>query len=356
MNNGSIALRAGAVPSIDPGEHSRHWSQRHLTASEYSVFQELRAEYLSLDIAGHSRAKSLADAIIERDCAGQRLSYDDIRSLETALVRLEPGPRIRERLRAMRRDYMRLMGGAKDSIEPIPSDDADLKAQVEQLLSEFHTLAANSSRNQEVCARLFRTVSISTIAVVVCIAALGTFCWLQLGNNQNGPLWFRVVWALPYLPAVFFSMFAGTVGAYFSSVLRVQNLAAKRSMPTLMVEDVSFLSAAIAPVVGAFAGFLVFAIFASGLVTGEFLPKIEFREYNLVNTLNQFNSGLYGITQAVPVDKINNIKMLLAGLVSGFSERFFPDVLDWLSKGVGSLGQASQELRIESRGDKLGSD
>jgi hypothetical protein len=134
-------------------------------------------------------------------------------------------------------------------------------------------------------------------------------------------------------------MVAGTLGAYFSSVLRVQNLAAKRLTPTSAIESVSLLSAGIAPVVGAFAGFLLFTIFASGLVTGEFLPKIEFREYNVANPyLNQLNSGLWGITQAVPVDKIENVKLVLAALASGFSERFFPDVLDWLSKGMSPVG------------------
>jgi len=120
-----------------------------------------------------------------------------------------------------------------------------------------------------------------------------------------------------------------------------------------MVESVSFLSAAISPAVGAFAGFLVFAIFASGLVTGEFLPKIEFQQFNVViPDLNQLNSGLYGITQAVPVDRINNIKLLLAALVSGFSERFFPDVLDWLSKGLSPLGQRKE---LESKGSETSS-
>jgi hypothetical protein len=348
MNNGSITLQPGVTLWSDAATHSYNRKQQRLTPSQYSVFQELRAEYLSLDTTvGHSRAQALADAIIEQDRAGQRLSYDDIRALETALVRLEPGPRTRERLRAMRRDYTQLTGGTEDLTGQIPSDDSELKARVEQLLSEFHTIATNSGRNQELCARLFRIVSVSTIATVVCVAALGTFCWLQLGNNPKGALGWRIVWALPYLPAVFYSMAAGTLGAYFSSVLRVQNLAAKQLMPAPMVESVSFLSAAIAPVVGAFAGFLVFAIFASGLVTGEFLPKIDFR-----NNLDQLNSGLYGITQAVPVDKISNIKLLLAGLVSGFSERFFPDVLDWLSKGMSPLGY---KKKLESRAVKTSS-
>jgi hypothetical protein len=324
-----VGLLGGAAAHFNNRKH------RALTASEYSVFQELRAQYLSLDTTvGHQRAQALADAIIEQDRAGPALSYDDIRAMETALVRLEPVSRTRERLRAMRRDCVSLNGGTEDL--QLPSDEVDLKAQAEQLLVDFHAAATNSGRNQEICARLFRTVSLSTLVTVVCIAALGTVCRFQLGlqSNVEGPLWRQTIWALPYLPTVFYSMVAGTLGAYFSSVLRVQNLAAKRLTPASTVESVSMLSAGLAPVVGAFAGFLLFTIFASGLVTGEFLPKIVFSDYNVNSDLNQLNSGLWGITQAVPVDKIANIKLILAALVSGFSERFFPDVLDWLSKGM----------------------
>jgi len=235
MNNGSITMQPAMAAWSDAATHSYNRKHPRLTPSQYSVFQELRAEYLSLDTTvGHSRAQALADEIIERDRAGQRLSYDDIRALETALVRLEPGPRARERLRAMRRYYTQLTGGTQDFTGQVPSDDGELQAQIEQLLSEFHTLAANSGRNQELCGRLFRTVSVSTITVIVCIAAVGTLCWYQLGNTIEGPqyLWRRIVWALPYLPAVFYSMVAGTLGAYFSSVLRVQNLAAKQLTST----------------------------------------------------------------------------------------------------------------------------
>jgi hypothetical protein len=88
MNNGSITLQPGAALWTDGATPSNR-KQRRLTPSEYSVFQELRAEYLSLDTNGeHSRAQALADAIIERDRVGQRLSFDDVRSLETALIRL----------------------------------------------------------------------------------------------------------------------------------------------------------------------------------------------------------------------------------------------------------------------------
>jgi hypothetical protein len=212
MNNGSITLQPGAALWSDGATPSYNRKQGRLTPSEYSVFQELRAEYLSLDTNGeHSRAQALADAIIDRDRVGQRLTYDDVRALETALIRLEPGSRTRERLRAMRRDYLQLTGGTENTAAQLPSDDSELKAQIEQMLSEFHSLATSSGRNQELCGRLFRIVSVSTATVIIGIAALGTFCWLQLGNNPNGALGQRIVWSLPYLPAVFYSMVAGTL-------------------------------------------------------------------------------------------------------------------------------------------------
>ena len=38
--------------------------------------------------------------------------------------------------------------------------------------------------------------------------------------------------------------------------------------------------------------------------------------------------------QAGPLDQASNAKMLLAGLVSGFSERLFPDLLNRVSKAI----------------------
>jgi hypothetical protein len=302
--------------------------RRNLSHAEYSAFLELRAEYLCLDSAiEHPNARKLAEAIIEKERTDE-LNPDDIANLETALVRLEPQPRARQRLQALARTYSQMTGISQNSKEADLSDETMMRAAEEQLLNELHSLTTGLHRNQELCDRLFRTVSTWTMIVVTGVVALGTFCFIQSGRNWSDPLATKILWAIPYLPAVFYCMVAGATGAFLSSVLKVQDLAGRHPIAGSMLESQSLLSAGIAPAVGAFAGFLIFASFASGLLQGQLLPRIAFPD--AAHCYSVFD----GIMQAGPVDKLDNIKMLLAALASGFSERFFPDVMDWLGNGI----------------------
>jgi hypothetical protein len=316
-------------PAVNPRRRTRD-----LTISEYSVFQELRAQFLSLDLpADHLDAQRLADAIVRKDTAGQPLSHDDVNSLETVLVRLEPLPRVRERFRVMRHAWCQTSGVAENSLAPEPSDEAGLRAATEQMLSDLHLMLTSSRRNQELCAKLFRTILGSTLGLIAGLTVFGVFCCLTSGmyfdGTFKGSLWWKMVWAVPYLPALFYAMMAGAVGAFLSSVLRVQDLAARRSAALPVVDDPGLLSVAIAPFLGAFAGFLVFSCLAAHLVPlqQDLLPTL-----GLPNPMRWH--PFHGILAEGPVDIASNFKILLVGLASGFSERFFPDVMDWLSKGI----------------------
>jgi hypothetical protein len=305
---------------------------RDLTISEYSVFQELRAQLLSLDLpAGHLDAQRLADAIVSKDTAGQPLSHDDVNSLETVLVRLEPLPRVRERFRVMRHAWCRTSGVAENSLAPEPSDEAGLRAATEQMLSDLHLVMTNSQRNQELCSKLFRTILVSTLGVIVALTVLGVFCCLASGmygkTALENSLWWKIVWTIPFMPALLYAMMAGAVGAFLSAVLRVQNLAARQSAALAAFETPSLLSAAIAPFIGAFAGFLVFSCLASNLVPlrPNLLPALGIPAKMWL---------FHGILAESPLNVTSSFQTLLVGLASGFSERFFPDVMDWLSKGI----------------------
>src|ERR1700756_3240162 len=80
-----------------------------LSPAENSKFQELRAQYLSLDSSdGHPNARALGDSIIGKDREGRRITQDDVYALETVLVRLRPLERVREQLHAMVATYAQL--------------------------------------------------------------------------------------------------------------------------------------------------------------------------------------------------------------------------------------------------------
>ena len=154
---------------------------------------------------------------------------------------------------------------------------------------------------------------------------------MYFDGTFKGSLWWKIVWMVPYLPTLFYSMMAGAVGAFLSSLLRVQKLAARPPVALAAIEDPSLLSAAVAPFFGAAAGFLIFSALACNLIPlqKELLPMLARPDLKHWHPFNRESIFAFG-----PVDITSNLKILLAGLAGGFSERFFPDVMDWMSKGI----------------------
>jgi hypothetical protein len=334
----SAVIESANLPSVAqaPGRFASHRQHNNLSAAEYSNFRELCAQYLSLDLSdAHRNARSLAEEVIRRDLSAQQLTLNDINSLETALVRLEPIDRVRERLRSMSSIYSRLMGEPEKLLTFDQLDDGATRARAEQLLSELHTASIISRRNLEVCSRWIRLISLSTLVVIVGVISVGLFCCYAAGaiaGTTQTPLLLQIVWTLPYLPAIFYSMVAGAGGAFLSSLLRVQMLATRSTSSLVAIDNQSALTAIIAPVIGAFAGFFIFSFFATGLMQGDFMPKITTPDP--AHWISQWGGILEMGPPYGPTGSIDDFKLLLAGLASGFSERLFPNMLNSLAKGL----------------------
>jgi hypothetical protein len=127
-------------------------------------------------------ARALADDIIRKDKCGQRLTVDDINSLETALVRLEPLDRVRERLRSISSVYSQLLGEPEKLLTFDQLDEAATRARAEQLLSELHTASIISRRNLELCNRWIRLFSLSTLIVIFGVISVGLVCCYAAGT------------------------------------------------------------------------------------------------------------------------------------------------------------------------------
>jgi hypothetical protein len=91
----------------------------------------------------------------------------------------------------------------------------------------------------------------------------------------------------------------------------------------------SALTAIIAPVIGAFAGFFIFSFFATGMMQADFMPKITIPDSK--HWIAQWGGILEMGPPCGPSGSIDDFKLLLAGLASGFSERLFPVMLNSLS-------------------------
>jgi len=124
------------------------------------------------------------------------------------------------------------------------------------------------------------------------------------------------------LPPMFSMMIVGAIGAFISGLIRLQKMTAEPRLAMQAPVGPSLLGAIIAPVIGAFAAWFVFSCFAGQLLQGNILPVIDWDRGN--GHYPVFGS----ILAASPHDMTSNAKMLLAGLMSGFSERLFPDLLN----------------------------
>lgn len=324
------------------GDGARPKAHR-LSPAENSTFQDLRAQYLGLDSSdGHPNARALAEGVIGKDRDGQRLTLNDIYALETALVRLESFERVRERLRAMIATYSHLPSLLGQTIDFGKLDETATRARAEQLLDDIHAGAIASRRNLELCSRWTRWLSITTLIVIIAIFCTGyffcdaggavvRFTVVFKGQPEGAlPFWKQIAWTLPYLPSIFYSMMWGVLGAFLSSLLRVKTLATALAGPLGAPSDQNLLTAILNPLVGAFAGFFIFSFLASGFIGSSVAPSIKPLDYFPV--LGNL-SPIFGVGPPWG-DPTEDFKLLLAGLASGFSERLFPDMLDWLSKGL----------------------
>jgi hypothetical protein len=306
---------------------------RYLSADEYSAFQELCAAYLSLDrSADHPNAHRLADAIIRKDLDEQRLTRNDIDALETALIRLEPLSRVRERLHAMSQEYSRLTSVPAQPCNFDELDEATIRARSEQLLADLHRVAWTLRRKQKLCGQLLATFLLATFLVITGLVMLGLACTVLAGLWPKGKVgaltyWAQLAWGLDSLPPMFAIMIAGATGALISGLLRLQKVTGEKGFAGPSSGSPSLLNAALSPMIGAFAGWFVFSCFAGKLIEGNILPEIVWQTRNPYPFFG-------GILQAGPLDLTSNAKMLLAGLASGFSERLFPDLLNWMAKAI----------------------
>lgn len=326
------SLELTETVSNPPSTITSRRRRRHLSADEYAAFRELCAEYLSLDhSAEHANAHRLANAIIQKDLQGHRLIRSDIDTLETALIRLQPLARVRERLLAMSREHARLAGVRESLITSEKADEQTVRARAEELLAELHTASLALRLKQKLCGKLLVTFLLSTTLVIGGLTALGLACsdlaglWPGSGASRL-TFWSQLAWGLDTLPPMFSMMMAGAIGAFISGLIRLQKMTAAPRLAMQVSAAPSLLSAMIAPLIGAFAAWFVFSCFAGQLLQGNILPVIDWKRGN--DAYPVFGS----ILAAWPHDMTSNAKMLLAGLASGFSERLFPDLLNRIGR------------------------
>ena len=134
------------------------------------------------------------------------------------------------------------------------------------------------------------------------------------------------------LPILAFVALSGALGGFISSLSRLYAL---RELPALLLhKDFQLIQnryvamySLIPPLVGIVGAVVVYVAVAGGLIQGDLFAK-----FRCGASSGNCDSGLGGLLLYGPEGVKDYAKVLVWGFISGFSERFFPGVLETLSK------------------------
>ena len=115
------------------------------------------------------------------------------------------------------------------------------------------------------------------------------------------------------------------------SIYSSKNIFPISNYSVLLHKKNSYLIAyfSIPPLVGAISAAILYVVFASEIVAGPFFPNFSCELYH---GCNKFQSFLTAWSPAEPQDYA---KAIIWGFISGFSERFVPDILNKVVKDSG---------------------
>jgi len=135
---------------------------------------------------------------------------------------------------------------------------------------------------------------------------------------------------LTTLPMV---ILAGILGSFVSALNRIyssENIFPVSNYSKLLDRTNSYLVvySSIPPLVGAISAAILYVVFASEIVTGEFFPAFSC-ELSPIKACNEFQTFLSSWS---PSNAQDYAKAIVWGFIAGFSERFVPDILNKVAK------------------------
>ena len=250
----------------------------------------------------------------------QPWSWSDLYALEIAIARLQPAERLRRRICVLREKYKALVGDAayqtyltcsRTNVEQ--ADIEQLRAEMETLLREFQWYYSTTYARDELFHDLRRNL---VVPILVYGVAIVIYAWYQVLKGQN-------------IPGLLIVIFAGMTGA-FASILRRIQLAQVQSasvqsdtVANLSSLGVGQLSVFLALASGAIFPVVLLLLFIGGMLQGALFPEMY--------TPNESDEGMKFLDFALdtaPMSGVDFAKLLVWSFMSGFAERFVPDVLD----------------------------
>lgn len=252
----------------------------------------------------------------------ERLAWGDLYSLELAVLQLQPLARLRARAESLRTKWREVVGQAafddylKAAADLDKGDEMTIRADLEQLLSEFHWLYTIYPARERVRSGISKTLALVTLWFLLVLAAVGWWLYHPKAGVQ------------PEVPTVLVVIAAGVVGSFVSAQQRIQSLPnTGDSILTMHELKRGRLGIFIAPLSGAIFATALYLIFAATLAEGALFPKIF-----VPPTPRGATSVTFGIFAGAtgPSAGVDYAKLIVWSFIAGFAERFVPDALDRL--------------------------
>ena len=290
--------------------------ERKQPLAEYGIcyFNELLSEYRTLSTTNADpEAKARAEEILKKES----LTWGDIYTFETTILKLQPLATVRRRAWVLREKYHTLVGDQAYDVylksnppDPENGAEAELRADLDQLLDNFHWQYTVTMAGERMRGRLSKWIVGVMGVVVICfaIAALVTTC-LDLKLT---------------IPTIAIVLFMGMLGGFVSTELRLQSGSTQgEPIENLARLDHGWLSVLISPVSGAIFAVVLYMLFIGNFLNGNLFPQIATPKDGVPTGLAFHEFANF----TGPGTGAEYAKLIVWSFIAGFAERFVPDAL-----------------------------
>ncbi|MBI1746785.1 MAG: hypothetical protein HYR55_09380 [Acidobacteria bacterium] len=285
----------------------------------WSYFQQCVARFENLPAPADPVPSAYTNAaeIVQRPT----ITWDDVYTLELALLYLEPSEQVRRRIWTLRAEYRELVGEADyaeyDASTPPDPATADLmmvRADAAALMHETQWRYNVLWGSEVFRGRLGRRI-LQIVGGILPIFLFAAIYLVKLCGASNP-------WSVLLLV-----MFAGTLGGATSTFRRIQTADLDGNLDLNMLKlERSNASIYASPLLGTVFALMLYLLFVGGLVQGALFP--EFAEKTTASTSQPCGWAAW---RAVPADAVTYAKLLVWSFIAGFAEKFVPDRLDKLA-------------------------
>jgi hypothetical protein len=257
-------------------------------------------------------------------------TWEDLYRLEVATLLARGEPDLRRSAWLARLRFRNVAGepAYRQYLASVPPDPATanadvLRADLVNLLRRTYYLIALAPASESIRHRL-----------LLGGVGLGVLCLIAIGI---------VIWRVPPTAIGIFQLavFAGAIGGTVSLIQRVQALPeADPLLFRLSGWTMVIQSLLVPPLVGAFFAGLLFLIFASGVLSGDFFPKFILPPPSPKGT--DFNAFFFN---TAPESGKAFALVIVWSFIAGFAERFVPDTIERLTAQRTVETKAAAETR-----------